>query len=216
MLVRDCMTRNLITITQDTPVHVALRLMKDKKVRRLPVLDSRGSLTGIVSENDLLKVSPSAATTLSMWELPELLAKIMVEKVMTRSVITVAEDTPLEEAARIMADNRIGGLPVMDGQSLTGIITETDLFKVFLTQLGARRPGVRVTAVVPNIKGLLARVTSAISSAGGDIVGLGLGEVASASGNHWEITFKVQDISRDKLVEVLRPVVEKIVDVREV
>lgn len=216
MLVRDCMTRNPITIPLDTPVHVALRLMKDKKVRRLPVLDSRGNLTGIVSESDLLKVSPSAATTLSMWELPELLAKILVEKVMTRSVITVAEDTPLEEAARIMADNRIGGLPVMDGQSLTGIITETDLFKVFLTQLGARRPGVRVTVVVPNIIGLLARVTHAISTAGGDIVGLGLGEVAGASGNHWEMTFKVQDISREKLVETLSPVVEKIVDVREV
>lgn len=215
MLVRDCMTRNPITTSPEVPVHSALRLMKDKKVRRLPVVDSRANLIGIVSENDLLAASPSAATTLSMWELPELLAKITVEKVMTRSVITVTEDTPLEEAARIMADNRIGGLPVTDGHSLTGIITETDLFKVFLTQLGARRSGVRVTAVVPNIKGLLAKVTHAISAAGGDIVGLGLGEVVIPGGSHWEITFKVQDITREKLVDVLQPVVERIVDVRE-
>lgn len=215
MLVRDCMTRNPLTTSPETPVHVALRLMKEKKVRRLPVVDSRGSLVGIVSENDLLAASPSAATTLAVWELPELLAKITIEKVMTRKVITVNEDTPLEEAARIMADNRIGGLPVMAGDALSGIITETDLFKVLLTQLGARRAGVRLTVMVPNTRGLLAKVTQAISAVGGNIVGMAIGEVTQDGATRWELTFKVQEVDRERLVEALRPVVDKIVDVRE-
>ncbi len=215
MLVRDCMTRNPLTTSPETPVHVALRLMKEKKVRRLPVVDSRGCLVGIVSENDLLAASPSAATTLAVWELPELLAKITIEKVMTRKVITVIEDTPLEEAARIMADNRIGGLPVMAGDALSGIITETDLFKVLLTQLGARRAGVRLTVMVPNTRGLLAKVTQAISAVGGNIVGMAIGEVTQDGATRWELTFKVQEVDRERLVEALRPVVDKIVDVRE-
>ena len=216
MLVRDCMVNNPITITPQTSVPDALRIMREKKVRRLPVVDAQGSLVGIVSEKDLLYASPSPATTLSIWEIPDLLARITVEKVMTKKVITVEQDKPLEEAALLMADHRVGGLPVMHGDKLTGIITETDLFKVFVTQLGARREGVRLTAVVPNIKGLLARVTQAVYAVGGNIVGLGLGEVAGKSGTVWEITLKVQDVAKEKLVEALKPVVDEIVDVRQV
>jgi len=216
MLVRDCMVSNPITITPQTSVPDALRIMREKKVRRLPVVDAQGSLVGIVSEKDLLYASPSPATTLSIWEIPDLLARITVEKVMTKKVITVEQDKPLEEAALLMADHRVGGLPVMHGDKLTGIITETDLFKVFVTQLGARREGVRLTAVVPNIKGLLARVTQAVYAVGGNIVGLGLGEVAGKSGTVWEITLKVQDVAKEKLVEALKPVVDEIVDVRQV
>jgi acetoin utilization protein AcuB len=210
------MTRNPITVLPQTSVPDALRIMREMKVRRLPVLDKDGNLVGIVSEKDLLYASPSPATTLSIWEIPDLLSRITVEKVMTKEVITVEQDKPLEEAALIMADHRVGGLPVMHGKTLTGIITETDLFKVFVTQLGARRAGVRLTAVVPNIKGLLARVTQAVYAIGGNIVGLGLGEVAGKTGMVWEITLKVQDVTNQALVEALKPVVDEIVDVREV
>lgn len=216
MLVQNCMTRNPMTVSPQTSVPEALRIMREKKVRRLPVLDQKGNLVGIVSDKDLLYASPSPATTLSIWEIPDLLSKITVEKVMTREVFTVEEDKPLEEAALIMADHRVGGLPVMKGKTLTGIITETDLFKVFVTQLGVRREGVRLTAVVPNIKGLLARVTQAVYAIGGNIVGLGLGEVAGKAGNVWEITLKVQDVSSEQLVAALKPVVDEIVDVRQV
>jgi acetoin utilization protein AcuB len=210
------MTHNPITVTPDTPVPAALRLMREKKVRRLPVLDSHGKLVGIVSDKDLLYASPSPATTLAVWEIPDLLAKIKVERVMAREVITVSEETPLEEAARIMADRRIGGLPIMRDQTLVGIITETDLFKVLLQLLGGRRSGVRVTVSIPDAKGTLAKITTAIFGAGGDIVGLGFNEVTGTRGVQWEATFKVQDVPRDKLVEAIRPVVHEILDVREV
>ena len=216
MYVREYMTPNPVTITSDVSVPQALRIMRDKKVRRLPVLDGKGKLVGIVSDKDLLHASPSPATSLAVWEMNELLAKLKVEKVMAREVITVSEDLPLEEAARIMVDRRIGGLPVMREQTLAGIITETDLFKVLLELLGGRRSGMRVTVSVAGAKGTLAKVANAVFDAGGDIVGLGISEVSGSRGLQWEIMLKVQDASKEKLVEALKPVVEEIVEVREV
>ena len=213
MLVRERMSQEPVTITTDVSVTDALRLMRERKVRRLPVLDSRGKLVGIVSDQDLLYASPSPVSSLSVWEMNYLLAKLKVEEVMTRKVITVTEDTPLEEAARIMADNKIGGLPVMRDDRLVGIVTETDLFKTFLEMLGARQPGVRVTALIPSAKGTLAKITKAIFGAGGDIIALSASP--DASGTRWQVTFKVQDVPRDQLVEAIRPVVENILDVRE-
>ena len=215
MLVRKRMTPNPITVTPDMSVSDGMRLMREKKVRRLPVLDSHGQLVGIVSDNDLLYASPSPATSLSVWEIHDLLYKLKIDKVMTREVITVTEDTPLEEAARIMADRRIGGLPVMADKKLVGIITETDVFKAFLGHLGARRPGVRVSVSLAEAKGTIAKIANAVAGAGGDIVGLGLSDPTPTSGGDWEITLKVQGVPKDKLVEAIRPVVHKILDVRE-
>ena len=214
MLVRERMTHTPLTITSDVSVPEALRLMREKQVRRLPVLDKNGKLVDIVSDKDLLYASPSPASSLSVWEINYLLAKLQVEGVMTRSVITVAEDTSLEEAARIMADHKIGGLPVLREGRLVGIITETDLFKTFLELLGARTPGVRVTALIPSAKGTLAKITQAVFSVGGDIIAFT--ESMDPGRTRWEITLKVQDVGRDQLVKALEPVVEKIVDVRQV
>ena len=215
MLVRERMTPNPITVTPSTSVSDALRVMREKKIKRLPVLDSHGQLVGIVSEKDLLYASPSPVTSLNVWEIHELLGKLLVEKVMTARVITVGEDQPLEEAARIMDDGNFGGLPVMRGKALVGIITESDLFQSFLQFLGGRRRGVRVTATIPNAKGTLAKIANAIFGAGGDIVGLAFSEDPDLAKQQWEIAFKVQGVSQAKLVEVLRPTVREIIDVRE-
>jgi acetoin utilization protein AcuB len=213
MLVRERMSQEPVTITSDVSVTDALRLMRERKVRRMPVLDSHGKLVGIVSDQDLLYASPSPVSSLSVWEMNYLLARLKVEEVMTRKVITVTEDTPLEEAARIMADSKIGGLPVMREDKLVGIITETDLFKAFLEMLGARQAGVRVTALIPSAKGTLAKIANAIFGVGGDIIALSASP--DASGTRWQVTFKVQDVPHDQLVEAIRPVVENILDVRE-
>lgn len=215
MLVRDRMTLNPVTITPEVSVTDALRLMSERKIRRLPVVDAQGGVVGIVSDRDLLLASPSPATTLAIWEIHELLAKLTVEKIMTREVIMVQEDTPLEEAARVMADSRIGGLPVLRGNTLVGIISESDLFKTLLQLLGGRRPGVRITVATSGAKGTLAEITSAIYEAGGDIVGLGFSEVQGAADGTWVNTFKVQGVAKDKLVEVMRLHVREVLDVRE-
>jgi acetoin utilization protein AcuB len=213
MLVKNRMSRHPITITADVHIDEALKMMRDNKVRRLPVIDKDGQLMGIVSEMDLLYASPSPATSLSVYEIHYLMARITVQDVMTKEVISIEEDTPLEEAARIMVDNKIGGLPVVRNGTVVGIITETDLFKIFLELLGAREKGVRLTLQVPNEKGVLAAITSQIAQMGGDIISLG----TFLGGDPTEglLTVKVAEVPQDQLVEALQTPERKLVDVRE-
>jgi acetoin utilization protein AcuB len=187
--------------------------MHKESVRRLPVVDKKGHLIGIVSEKDLLHASPSDATSLSVWEVTYLLSKITVEGIMTTEVITINEDTPIEEAALIMTDSKIGGLPVVRDSELVGIITETDLFKVFLELLGAREAGVRLSVLVANKSGELAKLTNTILEIGGNIVSLGtfMGE----STENREVTLKVEGVDQQVLREAIEPIVERVIDVRE-
>jgi len=214
VLVKERMTRNPITITPDTSFEEALRVMRKNKVRRLPVLDRDKKLVGIVTEKDLLYASPSPVTSLDVFELHYLLSKITVKDLMTKEVITVEEDTPLEEAARIMADNKIGGLPVVRDGVLVGIITETDLFKIFLELLGAREKGLRLSLLVPERKGMLASLTGEIARLGGNIVSLGtfLGEDPT----NRLIAVKVQDVPKEELLAAMEGIEAKVLDVREV
>jgi len=214
MLVGERMTRRPITVGEDVSVDEALQLMHSEHIRRLPVVDKNGRLVGIVSELDLLKVSPSPATSLSIYEIPYLLSKIKMRDIMTRDVITVTEDTPLEEAARIMADNKIGGLPVMREDKLVGIITETDIFKIFLEMLGGREPGVRISLLAPEKKGMLAKITGKIAEVGGNI--LALGTTMGEDPSNRQITIRVADVSEEDLKAAIEELGEgiRILDAR--
>ena len=214
MLVRERMSAHPILCEPDLPVSDALDQMKTEHIRRMPVVDKHGKLIGIVSDKDLLQASPSPATSLSVWEITYLLGKIKIKDVMTRKVITVTSDTPLETAARIMVDNEIGGLPVVDDDgAVSGIITETDIFKAFIELFGARKKGVRITTIVTNDRGQLAHITHAIAEAGGNITALV--ELPGTDSTNGEVLFKVIDVAKDRLVEVLQPLVVRITDVRE-
>ena len=173
MLVRQRMTKKLITITPETPVAEALSFMRQNRVRRLPVTNKRGRLVGIVAEKDLLYASPSPATSLSVYEVGYLLSKLKVREIMTEELVTVNAAAPLEEAARIMIDNQVSGLPVMESGELVGIITETDIFRTILEMLGARETGIRLTLTVPNEKGAFGSITGKVTALGGDIITLG-------------------------------------------
>jgi acetoin utilization protein AcuB len=136
MYVRDYMSSPVVTVTTHTPFQEALQLMRKHRCRRLPVVDRNGRLAGIVSERDLLHASPSPATSLSVWELNYLLSRLTVQEVMTRAIIITTPNTPLAHAARLMLDNKIGGLPVIDAHDqLVGVITETDIFRAFVDLL---------------------------------------------------------------------------------
>jgi len=215
MLVKEQMTANPVTVKLGTPVPDALSLMRQRKIRRLPVLDAKGKLVGIASEKDLLYASASPATSLNVWEINSLLSKLLVDRFMSRKLITVTEDTPVEEAARIMADNKFGGLPVMRKGELVGIITETDIFRSLLDMLGGRRKGLRVMATVEGGKGTFAKVVNAIAAAGGDIVGMGCVEMKDAGVMRWQLTLKVQDLTKRKMETAIKPVVLEIQDIRE-
>jgi acetoin utilization protein AcuB len=212
MLVEERMSHPVITTHSDVPIMDAYDLMRKENIRRLPVVDREGKLVGMVSEREILQASPSKATSLSIWELNYLMAKITVDEIMTKEVITVEADTPLEEAALLMADYKIGGLPVMKDGKMVGIVTETDLFKVFLELMGARDPGVRLAVLVRNVPGELAQLTKAILDLKGNIVAMGTtsGEDTSTG----EITMKVEGVSEDDLLKAIKPLVQKVVDIR--
>ncbi len=212
MLVGERMTKPAITIRPETTMPDALDLMRKEHIRRLPVVNKRGELVGIVTEADLLKASPSEATSLSIYEVTYLLSKLPIDRIMTRKVITITEDTPLEEAARTMADHAIGGLPVMRGKEVVGIITETTLFRIFLELFGARRAGIRLTVSMADQPGRLASLAKAIAEAGGNIIALGsfLGETSGQG----RITMKVEGVKMDLLKKTVQPCVDKIIDIR--
>ena len=212
MLVKERMSKPVISIGPDLPILDALNMMRREKIRRAPVIKD-GKMVGIVSDKDLLNAAPSDATSLSVWEVNYLMSKIQVEEVMTKDVITIEEDTPIEEAARIMADNKIGGLPVTRDGRVVGLITETDLFKILLELMGAREEGVRVTAVIPDRLGELAMITEAIAEAGGSF--LSFGQFSGEDTATRTVTFKVAGMDGETIRQKIGPLVERIVDLRD-
>ena len=211
MLVGTRMSRPIITIPPDMPVVDALNLMKREHIRRTPVV-KEGKMVGIVSDKDLLNASPSPVTSLSVWEINYLFSKIIIKDVMTSQVITVTEDTPIEEAARIMADSKIGGLPVMHGEHVVGIITETDLFKLFLELMGAREAGVRVTAYIHEKPGQIAKLSGAIANQGGNFVAFG--QFAGEDPSSRLLTFKVDGVTEQQVRQIIEPIIRELVDIR--
>jgi acetoin utilization protein AcuB len=212
MFVGERMSHPVISVSPEAPINEILAMFKKEHIRRAPVMKN-GKLMGIISERDLLNASPSSATTLSVWELNYLISKVQVKDVMTKQVITVDKDTPIEEAARIMADQKIGGLPVTSSGKVVGVITETDLFKIFLELMGARQKALRVTATIPERPGELAKVTKAIANNGGDFLAFGM--FAGPDADSRLITFKVEGMKKEKVREALEDIVLKFWDIRQ-
>lgn len=214
MTVDRRMTRNPVTVPPNTGVTEARQIMQRERIHRLPVLDKKHRLIGIVTEKDLLYASPSPASSLNVYEMAHLLSKLTVDKVMTRDVVTVDSDTTVEDASRIMADHNIGGLPVVHDEVLVGIITESDLFKLFIELFGARTRGLRATLLVPERRGEIADISTAISRHGGNIISIGtfLGDDQTSA----LVTLKVDEISREDFIASVEPYVLEVRDIREV
>ncbi len=153
MLVRKWMSKNPIVIEESASLSDAINLLKQHKIRRIPVM-KKGALVGIISDRDLKEASPSKVTSLDIWELHYLMSKILVKTIMKKDVVTVSPDTTLERAAILMFDNKIGGLPVLDKQKkLVGILTEQDVFKALINITGARFAANRISIVVEDSPG---------------------------------------------------------------
>ena len=202
MFVRDRMSSPAVTITPDTSLQAALNLMHEHRFRRLPVVDEKGRLVGIVSERDLLYASPPPATLLSGLELNYVLTVRRVDEIMTRNVLTATPDTFVEDAARLMVDNKVGGLPVVEGDNhVVGVITETDVFRAFIELYKAGHAGLYLTLKVPNRVGLMAGLSKAVLGLGGEIVGLS-SSYDEASGNY-RLVIKGQEIDKERIVALL-------------
>ena len=213
MLVKDRMTPNPITVTTETSLKEALELVRSKPFRHLPVLDKDGKLVGIVTEKSLVYASPTATTTLSVFEVDYILSRTKIGQVIQGEVVTVGPDLPIEEAARVMIDHRIGCLPVVEGDKLIGIISDTDIFRVLVEGLGGGHPSLRITIVIPEAVGSLARVTAKIASLGGNIHTLG-----TFWGERPEdrvIAFRLEGVDRDEVVKALEEEGVKVTNVWE-
>jgi acetoin utilization protein AcuB len=211
MFVRNYMSPNPITVEPDISYPEAMGILRRKKVRRLPVME-HGRLVGIVVEEDLLSNQPSPATTLSIHEMYALLERLRVRQIMSRPVITVEGICPIEEAARIMVENKIGCLPVMDGEKLIGIITETDIFKTLVEVLGGQETGIRLTLRLPDRVGELAKITSQIAQAGGNIIAVTTSRRLDEEQR--EVTVKESGADQDTLMGLLDESQAVVLDMR--
>ncbi|MBK7316862.1 CBS and ACT domain-containing protein [Candidatus Villigracilis affinis] len=212
MFVGERMSSPVISVSPETPIHDALVMFKKEHIRRAPVIKD-GKLVGIVSQGDLLNASPSPVSSLSVWEMNYLISKVTVKQVMTKKVKSIDVNTPIEEAARIMADSKIGGMPVMRSGVIAGMITETDLFKILLELMGAREKAIRVSALVEDKPGQLAKVTKAIADAGGNFVSFGIFSGPDTSSKM--LTFKVAGMKKETVKTALEKVVKKFWDIRQ-
>ena len=212
MFVGERMTHPVITVSPETPIHDVLVMFKKEHIRRAPVIKG-GKLVGIVTENDLLNASPSTVTSLSVWEMHYLISKVTIKQVMTKKVKTINVGTPIEEAARLMADLKIGGMPVLRDGKVVGMITKTHLFKIFLELMGARTKALRVTAVIDDKRGTLAKITKAIADVGGNIISFG--QFAGDDPSTKILTFKVAVAKKDDLKKALEKHVKKFWDIRQ-
>ncbi|MCL2380891.1 MAG: CBS domain-containing protein [Treponema sp.] len=202
MIISRVMTKNPIFVHPEMPLNDARSIMTKEKIGHLPVLDKQNALAGLLTKKDLLKAAPSPATSLDVYEISYLISKMTVKDVMVKTVTTVGENEVVEEAARIMADSDIGCLPVMRGTRLVGIITDTDLFHVFLNAFGVRHPGVRVTCSIREKPGQLARLAHAFAEKEGNIVSLVTSEADDPSRR--QATIKISGISLNDAQAIVR------------
>lgn len=165
MLVRDVMQSKVVTITPRTTLSEAVRLARQRGIRHLPVLE-KGELVGMVSDRDLKRAMPSPATGLRAHEMNDPLERLSAAEIMTRPVVTIGPMVPLEEAARLMVEEKISALPVTERGRLVGIVTETDVLALFVKAMGAGEPSSRLDVVLGERPSALAEVVQAVEGVG--------------------------------------------------
>jgi acetoin utilization protein AcuB len=215
MLVKDYMTRHPIMIAPETPATEAQKIMLENKIRHLPVVGDGKLLLGLITR-DRLSVPPSDLGSLNVWEISRLLSNLQVKDVMVKQndLVTIEQDSTLEEAAQKMLDNKVGCLPVTEDDIVIGIITEIDLLTQLSRLLGGDVKGVRVTIRVPDKIGEFAKVTSAITAKGWGIYASG-GVPSPKRPESWDLVLKVRNVSQEEMVAALEGIEgQEIIDVR--
>lgn len=198
----------------DTSLSEARDLIKKERVDIVPVVNKKGHLMGVITEKDVLYASPSNCTTLDVFEIHTLFADMKVKDVMQKSPLTIPPDMHVEDAASLLQENNVAGVCVVKDTILVGIITESDLLRVFMQIFSTRRKGIRATAVCPQEKGELAKLSSALYAQGADILSF-----CSIRGDDMTkelIVIKAQGLSLEKMKETISPFVLEIQEIVEV
>lgn len=203
MKVKDRMSTNVVTISLDGSINEAFRLMKERNIRRLPVMEKE-RLVGIITLSDLNKAAPSQATTLSIFELNYLLAKTRVKDIFSpeKELHTVGPEDYIEVAAKLMLDQQVSGLPVVDDGRLVGIITETDLFRALIDILGVKRPHTRIDALIADGPGGLAEITGIMAARGINIINTVM--YYEPALDKYKIQLRIEELDFGPVVEELK------------
>ncbi len=211
MLVKGWMTADVITIDEDTPMMKASIIMKEKKIRSLPIVDKKRKLVGIVTDRDLRDASPSKATTLDVYELNYLISTIKIKDLMTKDLVFVRPDETVEFAAILMLENKISSLPVInDKGSLIGIITQTDIFKVLINITGVYTGGIQFAFSLEDRPDSIREVTDVIRSYGGRVVSILSTRETSEEGRH-SVYIRIRLLPPDKLRDLVKELDEKFI-----
>jgi len=211
------MTRHPLMADPTMSIVEAQHYMGENNIRHLPIVGDGKRLLGLITRRRLL-VDPSRLDSLDVWDIARTLSELTVKQVMIKAkrVVTVSQDTTIEEAARIMVEKKIGCLPVLEEGVVIGIITEADMLNELANLLGAYVHGVRVTMRVPDKVGEFAKITSAIASKGWGIYASGSVPEPKNPGQ-WLVVVKVRNAPKDELIAILETIEgQEIVDVREV
>ncbi len=216
MLVKDCMTKHPLMVEPTMPVIEAQRYMAENNVRHLPVIGKGKRLLGLVSRQTLL-IQPAKLDSLDVWEISRFLSNLTIREVMVKvkEIITIEKDETIEEAARIMVENNIGCLPVLEESIVVGILTEINLLSKLMEMVGSREPGLRVTVRMPNVKGEIAKLIGVIGEQGWGIPAFG-GTPAPKDPTKWDAVVKIRDVPKEEVVNILDKVEGlEILDLRE-
>ena len=198
MLVKNWMSKDVITVDENDSMHDATRRLKEHDIRMLPVM-KKGKLVGIVTDRDLKKASASDATTLEVHELLYLLTKVKVKDIMTRDVITVPPDYTVEETAQVLQENRISGAPVVNADGkLVGTITQTDLFRVLISLTGVGSGGIQFGFQVEDRPGSIKEVADVIRIYGGRMVSI-LSSYDDVPEGYRKVYIRMRSIERSRL-----------------
>lgn len=209
MLVKNWMTREVITLTPDRSMMKAAKLMKDNDISRLPIVNDDGELVGIVSDRDIKEASPSKATTLDMHELYYLLSEIKVKDIMTRKTLTVTDEDTVEKAAVVMEESKVGGLPVVDaGSKCVGIITNSDVFKVLIQITGVLHGGVQMGLSLSNEPGSLNPVLEYLKENNARVMSV-LTSFEPEQGNMRHVFIRIRDMDKADLNRLREGVAER-------
>lgn len=198
MLVKDWMTTDPITVNPDTSVMKASQVMKENNVRRLPVINDKGQVVGIVTDRDLKEASPSKATTLDVHELYYLLSELKVKDIMSRKVITITAEETVEKAAVIMLEHKVTGLPVVDNGRLMGILSQGDVFRVLTSITGIYRGGTQFAFTLEDRPGSIKEVADVIRKHGGRMVSI-LSSYDMCEEGTRNVFIRIADMAQDKL-----------------
>lgn len=201
MLVQNWMSKEVITIDADDSMQNAMKLIKERKIRMLPVM-KKGSLVGIVTDRDLKRASASDATTLDVHELLYLVSKIKVKDIMTKDPITVPPDFTVEETAEVLLNNKISGAPVVDQSGkVVGTITQTDLFRLLVSLTGISKRGVQFAVQIEDRPGTIKAVADVIRNNGGRIISI-LTSYDGVAEGYRKVYIRAHSIDRSKLKEL--------------